>query len=517
MKKRANIHKVLIRVIVILMIGLGAIGIYSRYPQMRERAIKMTDNFYESYMFLWNFSEGIYSLDSVLKEGEASQFYTLSQSWQRDYQKDMDYYLKQGDEVLEHKGDQLAELLTEGAAEKTDDLSAYQYVLALQFDGEGQLTIKKIIGASSTETRQRLEGYLSNYPTDIKDTTMVFGVHQSLSKDGLLNHKIENYLGGEYLQIVVVYLVSITLIVLVIVFILPFSWFEELATVRGLLLVPLELRFIFVIVTAIASAFAPLLVVLTQAHQWTQLIDPALVHWINLICWGGFIAVVLLHALYVKEFFVIGPWQMIRQHTILGQLVYFWTRPKVVVETETVEKVIFKEDPRVDLMVSRLELLKETLTRVKHSVENTADIENVAVQIESLLKLCALNRPKTTVNLTKLISDTLVQLEQEYIPLEVKLRFPEKTVSIQANEEDLKLLMDSLLMGIATSALQQTRVYLQLAESEDLVVFTTRSVIRSEVNETWPASLNQLAEYMDAQLEVVIDGDLLKMDIAFKK
>ena len=138
MKKRANIHKVLIRVIVILMIGLGAIGIYSRYPQMRERAIKMTDNFYESYMFLWNFSEGIYSLDSVLKEGEASQFYTLSQSWQRDYQKDMDYYLKQGDEVLEHKGDQLAELLTEGAAEKTDDLSAYQYVLALQFDGEGQ-------------------------------------------------------------------------------------------------------------------------------------------------------------------------------------------------------------------------------------------------------------------------------------------------------------------------------------------------------------------------------------------
>ena len=133
------------------------------------------------------------------------------------------------------------------------------------------------------------------------------------------------------------------------------------------------------------------------------------------------------------------------------------------------------------------------------------------------MKLCALNRPKTTVNLTKLISDTLVQLEQEYIPLEVKLRFPEKTVSIQANEEDLKLLMDSLLRGIATSALQQTRVYLQLAESEDLVVFTTRSVIRSEVNETWPASLNQLAEYMDAQLEVVIDGDLLKMDLAFKK
>ncbi len=60
-------------------------------------------------------------------------------------------------------------------------------------------------------------------------------------------------------------------------------------------------------------------------------------------------------------------------------------------------------------------------------------------------------------------------------------------------------------------------MYLQLAESEDLVVFTTRSVIRSEVNETWSASLNQLAEYMDAQLEVVIDGDLLKMDLAFKK
>ncbi len=76
---------------------------------------------------------------------------------------------------------------------------------------------------------------------------------------------------------------------------------------------------------------------MSLSSHWTQLIDPALVHWINLICWGGFIAVVLLHALYVKEFFVIGPWQMIRQHTILGQLVYFWTRPKVVVETETVE------------------------------------------------------------------------------------------------------------------------------------------------------------------------------------
>lgn len=214
---------------------------------------------------------------------------------------------------------------------------------------------------------------------------------------------------------------------------------------------------------------------------------------------------------------MIGPWQMIRRHTIIGQLVYFWTRPKVVFETKTVENVIFKEDPRVELIMSRLELFKESLVKVKASLENQDDVEEVAIQLDSILKLCTLNRPKTSINLTKLVSDTLVQLEQEYLPLEVKLRFPEKMVSIQANEEDLKLWMESLLHGIAASSLPKTRVYLELVDTEETVVLTTRSVIESEVDHAWEVSLDKLADYQGARFETLMDGDLLKTKTEFKK
>ena len=518
MKKVTGIQKVIVRMMIIILISLGAIVVYSSYPRMREEASKISGNFYESDLFFWELSDGAHALGATLQEGESSDFYEIAREWNQDYEKDVDYYIRQGDQVLESNGQQLSRVLNNELTLASSDMtSAYQYVIVLQFDEEGTVNVKELLGADIDATERQLRNHLFNYSPEIKGVEMVFGVHKTLSTEGLMNLRMENHLESGYIFIVACYLIGITLIVLTIVFITPFSWLLELSTVRGLLLIPLELRFLFVIATAIASAFAPMLVILTQTNLWEITMNPVLLHWVNLVCWGGFIAVVFVHSLYLKEFFVIGPWQMIRRHTIIGQLVYFWTRPKVVFETKTVENVIFKEDPRVELIMSRLELFKESLVKVKASLENQDDVEEVAIQLDSILKLCTLNRPKTSINLTKLVSDTLVQLEQEYLPLEVKLRFPEKMVSIQANEEDLKLWMESLLHGIAASSLPKTRVYLELVDTEETVVLTTRSVIESEVDHAWEVSLDKLADYQGARFETLMDGDLLKTKTEFKK
>ena len=126
-----------------------------------------------------------------------------------------------------------------------------------------------------------------------------------------------------YVIAVIPYLIVGTAIIVLITFIVPFAWFERLAIVRGLMVVPLELRFFFVIGTCFAVIGAPFLLIFTQSGYLLEAIDYYFgmdrAQWIFIkhICWGGFIGVIMLHALYLKEFFIIGPWQMIRRHTIL--------------------------------------------------------------------------------------------------------------------------------------------------------------------------------------------------------
>ena len=238
---------------------------------------------------------------------------------------------------------------------------------------------------------------------------------------------------------------------------------------------------------------------------------------INLICWGGFIGVIMLHALYLKEFFIIGPWQMIRRHTILGQLIGLWRRPKVVTKTMVEEKVVIEKDPRVAVITSQLALFRNTLTEMKPHLEEVKGVDEVMKQLDSMLNLCDLNQPLQPLNMTKLISDTMVLFEERFASLEVKTRFPKETIVVTGHEASMKRLIETLLDGIAAESLPHSRVYLEVVCEEQFIVFVTRSVLKDEVDMQLLAALEALVQQQRGVFESVIDGDLMKLTLKFKK
>ena len=81
----------------------------------------------------------------------------------------------------------------------------------------------------------------------------------------------------------------------------------------------------------------------------------------------------------------------------------------------------------------------------------------------------------------------------------------------------MKLLMETLLGGIADEALPHSRVYLEVVYEEQFIVFVTRSVLKDEVDVKLLATLEALVQQQRGVSESVIDGDLMKLTLKFKK
>ena len=526
-------QKVIVWLVLAVMVIGGAVEIYSQYPNMKTQANRWAGNFFESYSFLDSLSDGVQYLGfemsgDIITRDEVPSDVEYGGDWINLCGNDLDYYVKSstGEKTLERNGALLAQVL-EGKKEiSSKELkSQYQYVVEFQFDQEGKEAIKQIYGGDRVSTEQFLNDYDVFYNNQAKDMSMIFGVPKELSSHSFFANQLQYHLEEGYVIAVIPYLIVGTAIVVLITFIVPFALFERLAIVRGLMVVPLELRFLFVIGTCFAVIGAPFLLIFTQSGYLLEAIDyyfgmnraQWIVTAINLICWGGFIGVITLHALYLKEFFIIGPWQMIRRHTILGQLIWLWRRPKVVTKTMVEEKVVIEEDPRVAVITSQLALFRDTLSEMKPRLEEVKGVDEVIEQLDSLMNLCDLNQPLQPVNVTKLISDTMVLFEERFASLEVKTRFPKEMIFVTSHEALMKLLMETLLGGIADEALPHSRVYLEVVYEEQFIVFVTRSVLKDEVDVKLLATLEALVQQQRGVFESVIDGDLMKLTLKFKK
>lgn len=519
-------------VLAVMVIG-GAIGIYSQYPNMKNQANYWVGNFFESYSFFASLSDGIQYLGfelsgEIMNSGEMPSEVEYGGDWINRSLDDLDYYVKHStdDKVLERDGMLLVQVLEGDLEISSEEIkSQYQYVVELRLDQEGNIAIEQIYGGDRFLTERKLTEYEQFNEYQAKEMRMIFGVAKELSNQSLLARQVQNHLEEGYVMAVIPYLIVGAFIVVLITFIVPFAWFERLAIVRGLMVVPLGLRFLFVIGTCFAVIGAPFLLIFTQSGYLLKAIDwylginhaSWLVTVINLICWGGFIGVIILHALYLKEFFIIGPWQMIRRHTILGQVIGLWRRPKVVTKTMVEEKVVTEEDPRVAVITSQLALFKGTLSEMKPRLEEVEDVDEVIEQLDSIINLCDLNQPLQPVNVTKLISDTMVLFEERFASLEVKTRFPKETIFVTSHEASMKLLVETLLGGIADEALPHSRVYLEMIYEDQTVIFVTRSVLKDEVDVKLLAALEALVHQPRGAFESLIDGDLMKLTLKFKK
>ncbi|MDE5977570.1 MAG: hypothetical protein K2G70_03780 [Turicibacter sp.] len=493
---------------------------------MRSLANQWAGGYFESYSFLSSLNDSIQYFETKLLDVEDVDILTSysvekGEWWIRQTQADLAYYVKDAssERVFERKGECLEQIVN-GEIEISSEVvtSSYQYVIEIQFNEQGAPIIQKLYGANIEQSRDKLLAYGASSEEQLKGTTMVFAVSKEIENDGYLIRQLQGHLEDGYILAIFLYLAVGAILGMLVAFFVPFAWFEELALVRGLLFVPLELRFLFVIGTFFAMLGAPILVISKEFGYFIPgQMNQGVMTIIHLICWCGYVGVIWLHFLYIKEFFMIGPWQMIRRHTILGQLIGLFRRPKEVIKVKVEEKVVLQEDPRVDVMTSQLARFKETLNEMRLQLETVESVNEVIEQLDMIIKICNLNQPKQLVNMTSLVTDTLDTFKEQLSLLEVKRRFPTETVTLSVQLDSMKVLLESLIEVIASQSLPDSRVYLELIEEEQRVMLVTRSVLKEEVDVKLLIALEALVKHQSGTFESLIDGDLMRLTLTFRK
>ncbi|EGC92338.1 conserved domain protein [Turicibacter sp. HGF1] len=532
----------------LLMTGLiisGGNFVYSQYPKMTEQVKKMQTPYFESYQFIRRLANSSLYLAYEFQEISGDEtgtnegnFYDELSYWEYTldrYPAELDYYAVNTDGSHEEarEADLLKQLVTTSDELLWNELqSRYQFVTTVTFDSEGNVSIGDVYGADRFDFERLMQQEFDSYydhQYDIKNMTFVFGVPQDLPMNGPIYYELNDFGMENYVMVSIPYLIVMALVTILVIFVLPFRWIKESGLVKGLLFVPLEVRFLFVIATCFAIMGAPFLIIATQTGalaeivQWSVNTDyvAGIVHLMNVFCWSAFIAVIAIHALYVKEFFIIGPWKMLRRHTMIGQLFGLFKKTSDV-ETVIEERVVYQESPAFALMKERVSSLSHRLSNLQHQLQEAMSCEtdvalleemkSVQEELQLLLHLSESQSMKTEVNFSKLMADVLAKMPESFNEFELKTKLPTSSMTVLAHQNQLSSVMEQLFTTIATDALANSRVYLEVDEMNEFVQMTLRYVTSHEAKisselVTW---IQMTVENQEGCFEMVDDGDLVK-------
>lgn len=521
-------------------IGSGMF-MYKQYPKMSEQAQRFQEPYFESWDFGSRLMNSSYYLSSELEQKTEGEVLETEGSpfWEYDlnrYPNELDYYainLADGS-VLERQGNLLKQLvdLSDDTLLLEELQSNYQFVVKLTFDEVGKIKIEQLLGAEQSSFENLVAGL--NYQIDsiVTNMTIVYGVPNHLEVGGAIYHGLNDVNANHYYIVMIPYLIVTTLVVMLITFIIPYAWIRDFDLIKGLLMVPLELRFLLVIGTFFAAMGAPFLIGLTEqgllaeSVSWYVNTDRVelWVDGINILCWSAFILVMSIHALYVKEFFLIGPWKMIRRHTIIGQL-YGLVRKEVEIEKVVEEKIVYEESPTAALLkksvvslLPKMERVKKQLEMVElevHQENHFQELLELQQDLDELISVTEQQRKPEKVNLTKVIANCLTQVPNRFHQLELKTKMPNQIVWVLGYEKQLTVLIDECFSLIAEDAIASSRCYVEI----DLVKPQTQVILRyvtsdeAGISTETQQALELHSERLGATFELIRDGDLIKMII----
>lgn len=526
----------------IFIIG-GAMFIYNQYPKMSEQVQKIQEPYFESWDFAQRLMNSSYYLSSELEpasEGNASDF-EVSPFWEYSlnrYPNELDYYVihLEDDSVLERQGTLLKQLATTSDDESlwSELESRYQFLVQITFDEIGNVKVDQVLGADPLSIERSISGVIYGVDPTITNLTVIYGVPSHLEVGGPIYEGLNDMDGDYYFIIVIPYLVVTTLVVLFITFMIPYAWIRDFGLIKGLLMVPLELRFLFVIATFFASMGAPFLIGLTEQGFLAESVSwyvntnrvELWVNGLNILCWSAFILVMFIHALYVKEFFIIGPWKMIRRHTIIGQL-YGLVRKEPEIEKVVEEKIVYEESPGLALLKSKVltllpkfEWLQKQLPMLASQDEInqlilSKELAELQQSLGDLITIAEQQRKPKKVNLTKVVANCLTQVPEHFHQLELKTKIPNQTVWVMSDEKQLTTLIDECLSLVAEDAMSASRCYVEIDKVENQTQMILRYVTsdRAVISEETQQDLTLHSEVLGATFDYLRDGDLIKMII----
>lgn len=187
------------------------------------------------------------------------------------------------------------------------------------------------------------------------------------------------------------------------------------------------------------------------------------------------------------------------------------------------------KDPKIQ---GYLDVLEQKAQRLKTLTEDLVEASKAS---SGNLKL-----DMASIDFVELIWQTNGEFEEKFAVrhLELVPNLPDESIVIQADGRHLWRVLENLYNNAFKYAMERSRVYVDIVKEEERVVFTIKNIsenplnihpdelterfVRGDVARTTEGSglglsiAKSLTELQDGEFEIYIDGDLFKVQIAFK-
>lgn len=273
------------------MLIASSVGMYSTYPMIKENSKKYEYNIFGRGELLDGIANSNYSIYfDILKKKEnkniepADILLNLDKKYNKYTQQDIEHYkVAFNKEIYKYKGnlDEQVKNLEYYAIEKDSGLvsernqgvikelvndnvgsSIYSFYIVIDYDGEGNSTIKRIYGADMLNISDQFKNSISKGRTalemkPIKNMTYVYAVPKDLKYKDLIYYNKEDSEAYAYKSASIFFIIIALSCIVIVGFIIPYKISKQLIGFEKIAKVPIEMICFVIAMIAVPISKAP--------------------------------------------------------------------------------------------------------------------------------------------------------------------------------------------------------------------------------------------------------------------
>lgn len=361
-KLKSSKSKYIITIVVLLILTASSLGMYSAYPMIKENVKKYEHNIFEGDEFLSNITNSNYSIYfDILKKKEnknvlpSSILLNLERKYDYteqdiegykggfndeiyEYKRDLDEGLRNLEYYAVEKDSKLVETRSQGGIENllnnNVDSNIYSFYIVIDYDNEGNSTIKKLYGADMLKVSEQYKhkatlGRSALEIKPIKNMTYIYAVPKELKyRDSITFYKEANEINVSKTSVASFMIIAFICILLSGI-IIPYKVSKELIGFSKIVKMPIEIIGLIIFITSVLVFQAPDLIIKgTIDGQLSKLLpidlSPAVIygfiHAVNLLYWFICLGIAFILVVTIKHIFKTGVKEYIKQNSLIYRI-----------------------------------------------------------------------------------------------------------------------------------------------------------------------------------------------------
>lgn len=261
--------------------------------------------------------------------------------------KAVEYNLKNLQYLVLDKGNNKVITNVENDLSKIEDVkSKYDFYSVITFDEEGYPEVLEAIGANKYDLLQHLsncnendlfnEGIVRAKLNPVKNCTFIYAVPKELKYNDYISELKERYIQEVDVVIIAAFVLTVFIIVLVLSFFVPYKKAEEIAGIKAIRKIPIEISIIMYWVLAISCAVVTVLGVqntidgnllrILERLNFGESYTKTVIVILNMIMWSFSIYAIFSGAMLLKHIFKTGFVSYLKENLLIVKIYKFFAR-----------------------------------------------------------------------------------------------------------------------------------------------------------------------------------------------